>query len=331
MRIALNGLGRIGRCLTRLLCEHHGDSPLELVAINDVADFDILAHLLQFDSTHGRFGQAVSRQDDHLVVGTHRIQLLSEKQLSALPWRALDIDCVVECSGKFKQREQLQDHLDAGAQRVITSHPVADADLTVVYGVNHQLLDTQRIISNASCTTNCLAPLVQVLDQAFGVEQGFMTTIHAYTNDQNLIDKAHTDPLRARSAARSMVPTATGAAKAVGQVLPHLDGKLNGMAVRVPTDNVSLVDFHGLLHKEATIDSIHQAFREASAGALAGILEVNELPLVSVDFNHQPASCIVDCNQTAAMKQHVKVMAWYDNEWGFSHRLLDVLKYWQRA
>lgn len=327
MRIAINGLGRIGRCLTRLLTEPALASSVELVAINDLADFSVLTHLLQFDSTHGRFTYPVKLNDDTLLLNGRPVRLLAERDITRLPWRELGIDCVVECSGKFKTRTELARHVEAGATRVLASHPVEDADLTVVYGVNHRLLDKQPIISNASCTTNCLAPLVQVMDQAFGVEQGLMTTIHAYTNDQNLIDKAHSDPLRARAAAVSMIPTQTGAAKAVGKVLPHLAGKLDGMAVRVPTLNVSLVDFQGLLAKDASVAALHRAFHAAAEGALKGILELNELPLVSMDFNHTSASCIIDCAQTKVLHRQVKVMAWYDNEWGFSNRLADVLKY----
>lgn len=237
---------------------------------------------------------------------------------------------MIECTGKFKRHAKLSEHLEAGAKRVLVSHPVEDPDLTLVYGVNHQLLSQQRIVSNASCTTNCLAPLVQVLDQHAGLTQGLMTTIHAYTNDQNLIDKAHGDKLRARAAAVSMIPTSTGAARSVGKVLPHLDGKLDGMSVRVPTLNVSLVDFQGLLQKDTSVDAIHQAFRQACDNYPQGVLAINDLPLVSSDFNHHPASCIIDTAQTRLLGRQIKMMAWYDNEWGFSNRLADVLLYWQK-
>lgn len=329
MRIAINGLGRIGRSLVRLLHERRLTDRLELVAINDLADFSVLAHLLQFDSTHGRFGTSVSLDGDRLTVGDKSIQILACNDVSQLPWKKLNIDCVVDCSGKFKTRASLEKHCEAGAGRVIASHPVNDADLTVVYGLNHRQVTDQRVISNASCTTNCLAPLVQVLDEAFGVEQGLMTTIHAYTNDQNLVDKAHNDPLRARAAAVSMIPTSTGAARAVGKVLPQLAGKLDGMSVRVPVLNVSLVDFQGLLKTDTSIDAVHRAYQQAAYGPLKDILSVNELPLVSCDFNHQPYSCIVDANQTRLMGRQLKVMAWYDNEWGFSNRLVDLLLYCQ--
>jgi len=329
MRIAINGFGRIGRCLARIIHERNLTDRIQLVAINDLASFDILAHLLTWDSTHGRFQHPVTLQDQTLTIGQSTINLFAEPDISKLPWKDLGIDCVIECSGKFKQHARLAAHLEAGAQRVLVSHPVDDPDLTLVYGVNHQQLDKQRIVSNASCTTNCLAPLVQVLDQAFGLEQGLMTTIHAYTNDQNLIDKAHGDALRARAAAVSMIPTSTGAARSVGKVLPHLDGRLDGMSVRVPTLNVSLVDFQGLLQKDASVDDIHQAFRHACDSYPKGVLAMNDLPLVSSDFNHHPASCIVDTAQTRVMGKQVKMMAWYDNEWGFSNRLADVLLYWQ--
>lgn len=249
--------------------------------------------------------------------------------LEKLPWRELAPDLVFECSGRYKQRAQLQQHLDAGARRVLASYPVGDADAMVVYGVNHKILDdNQRIVSNASCTTNCLAPLVDVLDRNFTVKQGLMTTIHSYTNDQNLVDKAHGDLLRARAAAVNMIPTRTGAAQAVGKVLPHLAGRLDGMAVRVPTLNVSLVDLTLLLEQPATVEAIHNSLNNAAHGDLQGVLAMNHLALVSSDFNHQPYSCVVDTNHTRILEQQLKVLAWYDNEWGFSHRMLDVAAYW---
>lgn len=331
LRIAISGYGRIGRCLVWALHERGLADQVDVVAINDLADFDVLAHLTRFDSTHGRQGIPVRRDGDTLHLGPWRARLLSEKDPSRQPWADLGVDVVLECAGKLKARDSLVGHLEAGAQRVLASYPVADADLTTVYGVNHTQLNTNhRIVSNASCTTNCLAPVVQVLDQAFGFEQGQMTTIHAYTNDQNLVDKAHNDLYRARAAAVSMIPTKTGAAKAVGLVLPHLKGKLDGMAIRVPTLNVSMVDLHCQLKKEASVDDINQALRDAAEGPLKNILAVNELPLVSVDFNHQPASSIVDLAQTRVMGRQVKVMSWYDNEWGFTNRMLDVLLHMQQ-
>ena len=328
-RIAINGFGRIGRCIVRALQDHPASPRFELVAINDLADFTVLAHLLAFDSTHGRWTHSVHYDGSHLEIDGHRIPCFSRAELSTLPWASLKPDLVIEAAGKFKHRAELQHHLDAGAPRVLASYPVDDADAMVVYGVNHeQLTASQQIVSNASCTTNCLAPLVEVLDRAFTVRQGLMTTVHSYTNDQNLVDKAHGDLLRARAAAVNMIPTCTGAARAVGKVLPHLAGKLDGLAVRVPTLNVSLVDLTVTLEKPATIDAVHEALSNAAHGPLQGVLAINHLPLVSGDFNHQPYSCIVDINHTQQIGQQFKLLAWYDNEWGFSQRMLDVAATW---
>ena len=326
IRIAINGYGRIGRCVLRAIFERGLDGDIEIAAINDLTDFDLLTHLTRFDSTHGRFAEQVSRDGDSLDVGGRKIALYAEKDPARLPWKSLGVDVVLECSGRFKQRDQLQTHLDAGAPRVLASHPVADADRTVVYGVNHESLTAEdRIVSNASCTTNCLAPLVMALDEAFGLEQGQMTTIHAYTNDQNLLDKTHKDIYRARAAAINLVPTSTGAAKAVGLVLPHLKGKLDGMAVRAPVANMSMVDLHALLAREVTQEEVIDALRQAAAGKLKNVLAMNDLPLVSSDLNHRPESSIVDTDQIRAMGRQIKVMSWYDNEWGFTNRMLDVL------
>ena len=326
LRIAISGYGRIGRCLVRAIHERGLQNHFDLVAINDLEDFEILAHLTRFDSTHGRFAEPVGTSGNTMQIGTWRSKLLSEKDPSQQPWQELDVDVVIECSGKLKTRDALSGHLRAGGKRVLASYPVADADITVVYGVNHtHVTSTHRVISNASCTTNCLAPIVKVLDDNFGFEQGQMTTIHAYTNDQNLIDKAHGDIYRARAAAVSMIPTQTGAAKAVGLVLPHLKGKLDGMAVRVPTLNVSMIDLHCLLKKNTSVDDIHAALAQAAANDLQGVLALNDLPLVSVDFNHQPESSIVDTTNTRVQGKQVKVMSWYDNEWGFTNRMVDML------
>ena len=325
-RIAINGYGRIGRCLVWALYERGWQDRYEVVAINDLADMNVLAHLTRHDSTHGHFKEPVTLSGNQLGIGSWSVALSQERDPGKLPWQSLGVDVVIESSGKFKDRAGLQKHLDAGAGKVLATHPVGDADRTVVYGVNHQDITPQdTILSNASCTTNCLAPLAKVLDDAFGIEQGQMTTIHAYTNDQNLVDKAHDDLYRARAAAISMIPTRTGAASAVGLVLPHLKGKLDGMAVRVPTLNVSLVDLNCLLKTEVSAEVINDALRDAANGALKGILAVNEEPLVSVDFNHHPASSIVDLGQTRTMGRQAKLLSWYDNEWGFSNRLLDVL------
>ncbi|BAP14681.1 glyceraldehyde-3-phosphate dehydrogenase [Alcanivorax sp. NBRC 101098] len=329
IRIAINGFGRIGRCLVRALSEHPARERFELVAINDLADFNVLAHLLAFDTTHGRWPHPVHYDGQTMEINGLSVPCYAIADLEKLPWRELAPDLVFECSGRYKQRAQLQQHLDAGARRVLASYPVGDADAMVVYGVNHKILDdNQRIVSNASCTTNCLAPLVDVLDRNFTVKQGLMTTIHSYTNDQNLVDKAHGDLLRARAAAVNMIPTRTGAAQAVGKVLPHLAGRLDGMAVRVPTLNVSLVDLTLLLEQPATVEAIHNSLNNAAHGDLQGVLAMNHLALVSSDFNHQPYSCVVDTNHTRILEQQLKVLAWYDNEWGFSHRMLDVAAYW---
>ncbi len=329
IRIAINGFGRIGRCLVRALSEHPARERFELVAINDLADFNVLAHLLAFDTTHGRWPYSVHYDGDAMEIDGRRVSCFATTELNQLPWAELAVDLVLECSGRYKQHAQLQGHLDAGARRVLVSYPVDDADAMVVYGVNHDLLDDgQQIISNASCTTNCLAPLVDVLDRAFTVKQGLMTTIHSYTNDQNLVDKAHGDLLRARAAAVNMIPTGTGAAKAVGKVLPHLAGRLDGMAVRVPTLNVSLVDMTLLLEQPVTVDGVHESLSNAAHGGLQGILAMNHLALVSSDFNHLPYSCVVDTNHTRVLGPQLKLLAWYDNEWGFSHRMLDVAGYW---
>lgn len=330
LRVAISGYGRIGRCLVRAIHERGLEQQINVVAINDLEDFDILSHLTRFDSTHGRFNVDVERRGDNLHIGDWRARTLQQADPERQPWRELDIDVVIESSGKLKSRNALAGHLHAGAKRVVASYPVADADKTLVFGVNHDTLGSaDRVISNASCTTNCLAPLVKVLDDAFGFEQGQMTTIHAYTNDQNLIDKAHGDIYRARAAAVSMIPTSTGAAAAVGLVLPHLVGKLDGMAVRVPTLNVSMVDLHCRLSKTVDIDSVHSALLAAANGPMKGILALNDLALVSSDFNHQSESSIVDTAHTRIQGQQLKLLSWYDNEWGFTNRLVDVLLHQQ--
>jgi glyceraldehyde 3-phosphate dehydrogenase len=326
IRVAINGYGRIGRCLVRAIYERGLQEQIQVVAINDLTDFAVLAHLTRHDTTHGHFGVPVSLEDDTLKIGGWSVHLSKEKDPTKLPWKQYQVDIALECSGKFKTRDALTAHLNAGARRVLASFPVADADRTVVVGVNDTALQAEDlIVSNASCTTNCLAPLVKVLDDAFGFEQGQMTTIHAYTNDQNLIDKAHNDLYRARSATMSMIPTKTGAAKAVGLVLPHLKGKLDGMAIRVPTINVSMVDLHCLLRREVSAEEINAALRAAADGSLKGILGVNEEPLVSWDFNHNPLSSIVDLAQTRVMGRQAKLMSWYDNEWGFTERMVDMV------
>lgn len=325
LRIAINGYGRIGRCILRAVFEHDLQRKIQIVAINDIADFSLLAHLTQYDSTHGPFQASITQQKNTLIVNQQIIQLLSEPNSAKLPWQSLNIDVVMECSGKTFLRSDAAQHLQAGAKKVLVSHPMEDADKTVVYGVNHQQLTGEhRIISNASCTTNCLAPLAKVLNDSIGIVSGALTTVHAYTNDQHLLDQASSDAYRSRAATLSMIPSKTGAADAIAEVLPELAGKLSGMAIRVPTPNVSLLDFHFVPKQAVSAETINQHLQAAADGALNKILSVNQQPLVSVDFNHHPASCIVDAAQTQVTHGQAKVMAWYDNEWGFSNRMLDV-------
>ena len=330
LRIAINGYGRIGRNILRTLFERGLDKEIQIVAINDLSDAKILAHLTRFDSTFGRFSHDVQLQDEHLIIGEQSIRILKQPDATQLPWQALKVDVVLECTGRMKQRSQAEQHLHAGAQRVLLAHPMDSADLTVVYGVNHQQLQQQKIVSNASCTTNCLAPLAQALHKGVGIAQGMMTTIHAYTNDQNLLDKSHSDPYRARAAASSIIPTSTGAAKAIGLVIPELAGRLDGMAVRVPTQNVSLVDLSFIAERDTSTEEINQILMSAAVQLPEGVMECNQQPLVSCDFNGYPVSCVADLTQTRAQGKLVKVLAWYDNEWAFSNRMLDILGIWGR-
>ncbi|NLY13225.1 MAG: type I glyceraldehyde-3-phosphate dehydrogenase [Gammaproteobacteria bacterium] len=329
LRIAINGYGRIGRNILRTLFERGLHNKLQIVAINDLGDANTLAHLTRFDSTFGRFSHSVQLSGETLQVGNQSIRLLNQPDPVLLPWQQLGIDVVLECTGRMKQRHQVEQHLTAGARRVLLAHPLDSADLTVVYGVNHQLLGNQQIISNASCTTNCLAPLAQVLHQAIGIQQGMMTTVHAYTNDQNLLDKSHKDLYRARAAAQSIIPTSTGAAKAIGLVIPELAGRLDGMAVRVPTANVSLVDLSFIAERSTSTEEINHILTQGAEQFPPGVMECNEQPLVSCDFNGYPVSCVADLTQTRAQGQLVKVLAWYDNEWAFANRMLDVLTTWR--
>ena len=329
MKIAINGYGRIGRCIVWAIYENGLQDDIQIVAINDLADNTILAHLTRHDSTHGAFKADVQLSPDNntMNIDGNDILMLTEKDPLELPWDSLDVDIVFECTGLFKHRAQSEKHLQAGARKVLLSHPSVDADLTVVYGVNHQKIQPEhQIISNASCTTNCLAPLVKVINDKVGIEQGMMTTIHAYTNDQTLVDRAHSDPYRARSATQSMIPTMTGAAAAVGLVLPELVGKLDGVAVRVPTVNVSLVDFQFIVNHDTTRKGLNRMIKEAAMGDYKGIISYNKEALVSIDYNHNSASSIFDSLQTRVLGKQCKVMSWYDNEWGFSNRMLDVAK-----
>ncbi|ETF01198.1 glyceraldehyde-3-phosphate dehydrogenase [Advenella kashmirensis W13003] len=325
IRVAINGYGRIGRNVLRAHYEGGKKHDIEIVAINDLGDPKTNAHLTQYDTAHGRFPGTVTVDGDYMVINGDKIRVLANRNPAELPWGDLKVDVVMECTGFFTSKEKASAHLKGGAKKVIISAPGGkDVDATIVYGVNHQVLKaSDTVISNASCTTNCLVPLVQPLHEALGLETGLMTTIHAYTNDQVLTDVYHEDLRRARSATMSMIPTKTGAAAAVGLVLPELNGKLDGYSVRVPTINVSLVDLTFIAKRDTTVDEVNSILKKASEGALKGILDYNEAPLVSVDFNHNPASSTFDATQTKVSGKLVKVASWYDNEWGFSNRMLD--------
>jgi glyceraldehyde 3-phosphate dehydrogenase len=326
LRIAINGFGRIGRLIYR---QAFRDKAFEFVAVNDITDAPTLAHLLKYDSIHGRMDAKVEPTADSIRVDGKAIKVLAEKEPGKLPWKALGIDLVFEGTGKFTKGEQAKAHLDAGAKWVMITAPAKGVDLTVVYGVNEKSLDPgkHRIVSNGSCTTNCLAPVVKVVLEQFGIAHGLLTTIHAYTNDQRILDLPHKDLRRARAAGVSMIPTSTGAAKAMAEVFPQLKGKLDGLAVRVPTTDVSLVDFTFTAEKPVTADALNGAFRAAAAGPLKGILEVCEEPLVSIDFRGTTASSIVDALSTMAIGERTgKVFSWYDNEFGYAARCVDVAK-----
>ena len=323
--VAINGYGRIGRNVLRALYERPElNGKIQVVAINDLGAAEMNVHLTQFDTTHGRFNQPVSVDEDHLIIGSDRIRMLSERDPKQLPWEQLSVDIVFECTGLFTDREAARRHIAAGAKRVLVSAPGQHMDATVVYGINHTTLtEVDVIVSNASCTTNCLAPIAKALNDSIGIEQGLMTTIHAYTNDQNLSDVAHSDPYRARAAAHSMIPTKTGAAAAIGLVMPELQGKLDGLAVRVPTLNVSLVDLTFTASISTSADEINAIMLRAAESDQFGVLDFNTQPLVSIDFNHNSYSSNFDANHTRVQDRLVKVLAWYDNEWGFSNRMLD--------
>jgi glyceraldehyde 3-phosphate dehydrogenase len=326
LKVGINGFGRIGRNVLRALYESGRTGEIQVVAINDLGDAATNAHLLQYDTAHGRFRFEVGVDGDSLTVGSDRIKVLAERDPSKLPWAALGVDLVMECTGLFTSKAKAGAHLAAGAKKVLISAPGgSDVDATIVYGVNHQTLKaSDTVVSNASCTTNCLAPLAKVLHDRIGIVHGLMTTVHAYTNDQVLTDVYHSDLRRARSATMSQIPTKTGAAAAVGLVLPELNGKLDGFAMRVPTINVSVVDLTFVAARATSKDEIDAAVAEAAEGALKGILGVNRKPLVSIDFNHDPRSSIYDAGLTKVIDGTlVKVCAWYDNEWGFSNRMLD--------
>lgn len=326
IRVAINGYGRIGRNILRAHYEEGKNHDIEIVAINDLGDAATNAHLTQYDTAHGRFPGDVSIEGENLVVNRDKIKVIAERNPSELPWSQLKVDVVLECTGFFASKEKASAHIQAGAKKVVISAPGGkDVDATIVYGVNHESLTAEdEVISNASCTTNCLAPVVKALNDSVGVVNGLMTTIHAYTNDQVLTDVYHEDLRRARSATMSMIPTKTGAAAAVGLVLPELNGKLDGFAMRVPTINVSVVDLSFVSKRATSVEEINQTIKTASQGKLKGILEYSDGPLVSVDFNHNPASSIFDATLTKVSEGTlVKVCSWYDNEWGFSNRMLD--------
>ncbi len=327
VRIAINGYGRIGRNILRAAYEAGRQREFRIVAINDLGDVQTHAHLTRYDTTHGKFPGTVQCDEDSIIVDGDRIRVFAERDPANLPWGELEIDVVQECTGLFASKEKASAHLRAGAARVVISAPAGqDVDATVVYGVNHeQLCARHTVISNASCTTNCLAPVVKVLHEHIGVLSGLMLTVHAYTNDQVLTDVCHSDLRRARSATMSMIPTRTGAAAAVSQVLPELTGRLDGYAVRVPTNNVSLIDLGFRAARETSVTEINEVLRQASLeGPLYGVLSYNEEPLVSVDFNHDPASAVFDSTQTRVIDGTLaRVLAWYDNEWGFSNRMID--------
>jgi glyceraldehyde 3-phosphate dehydrogenase len=320
IRVAINGYGRIGRCVLRSIFEYHRQNELEVVAINDLSGIENTAHLTRYDTTHGRFPFEIATEGNMLLVNGHGIQITAERNPLNLPWKELNIDLVLECTGHFTERSAAMQHITAGAKKVLISAPGKNADATIVYGVNdHILKASDTIVSNASCTTNCLAPVVKPLNDALGIEQGLLNTIHAYTNDQMLLDASHKDLHRARAAAHNIIPTKTGAAAAVGLVLPELAGKLDGFATRVPIINVSVIDLTFTSGRATTVEEVNNIMRKAKNPTLL----INEEPLVSSDFNHNPASAIFDTTQTKVLGNLVKVVAWYDNEWGFSSRMLD--------
>ncbi len=324
VRVAINGFGRIGRNILRAIYES-GRKDIEVVAINDLGPVETNAHLLRFDSVHGRFPHEVKVEGDSIVIGKNKIKVTAERDPSKLPWKDLGVDIAMECTGIFTAKDKASAHLTAGAKRVLVSAPADGADMTVVYGVNHDKLTKDHVVvSNGSCTTNCLAPVAKVINDLVGIETGFMTTIHAYTGDQPTLDTMHKDLYRGRAAAMSMIPTSTGAAKAIGLVLPELKGKLDGVAIRVPTPNVSVIDLKIVAKKETTAKDVNEAMKRAAAQELKGILGTTDAPNVSIDFNHDPHSSTFHIDQTKVMNGTlVRVLSWYDNEWGFSNRMAD--------
>jgi len=325
VRVAINGFGRIGRLVLRAIVET-GRKDLEVVSVNDLGPVETNAHLLRYDSTHGRFPIDVTTEPDAMIIGGKRVKVTAIRNPAELPHKDLGVDIALECTGIFASKEKASAHLAAGAKRVLISAPAAGVDITVCYGVNHEKLNKDHVVvSNASCTTNCLAPLAKVLHDSVGIDKGFMTTVHSYTNDQPSLDQLHKDLYRGRAAASSMIPTSTGAAKAVGLVLPELNGRLDGVSIRVPTANVSVVDFKLVTKRATSIDEINQAMKAAATGAMKGVLDIVDEPLVSSDFNHNPASSSFCLDQTKVVDGNLaRVMSWYDNEWGFSNRMADM-------
>ncbi len=328
VRVAINGFGRIGRLVYRAFLES-GRKDIDIVAINDLGDAKANAYLLKYDSVHGSTCFDVRAEDDYIIAGDYKTKVIAQRDPTQLPWKEMDIDIVMECTGIFTAKEKAMVHINAGAKRVLVSAPSQGADKTIVYGVNQSTLTAEDlVVSNASCTTNCLAPVAYVLDKEFGIEQGFMTTIHSYTNDQKILDQVHKDLYRSRAAAMSMIPTSTGAAKAVGLVLPQLAGKLDGVSVRVPTPDVSMVDANLIMKRPVTREEVNAAMEKYANGELKGVLGYNTDPLVSIDFTHNPHSSTFDANGTKVMGgTQLRVMSWYDNEWGFSNRMLDTAAY----
>ncbi|MCS7120898.1 MAG: type I glyceraldehyde-3-phosphate dehydrogenase [Nitrososphaerota archaeon] len=326
IRVAINGFGRIGRLLFRAAIEKKAD--IDFVAINDIGNAKTMAHLLKYDSVHGPAPFDVKAESDGIVVNGKKIPLLNQRDPAQLPWKEMDVYLAIESTGQFTDRENASKHLQAGAKKVLISAPAKNPDITIVLGVNDKAYDPKKhvIISNASCTTNCVAPVTKVLDENFGVKTGLMTTAHAYTNDQRILDLVHSDLRRARAGALNIIPTTTGAARAVGEVLPRLAGKLNGLALRVPVPNVSIVDLTAVLERSVSVEEVNKVFKEAAEGELKGILAYTEEPLVSSDFNHSTYSAIVDGLSTMTIENLVKVLAWYDNEWGFSCRMVELIE-----
>lgn len=333
IKVAINGYGRIGRNILRAVYESNYRDQIEIVAINDLGDVEVNEYLTKYDSVHGKFRGTVSREGQDLVINGDKIRVIAERDPNKLPWKDLNVDVVLECTGLFTSKKTASAHINAGAKKVIISAPAGtDVDATIVFGVNDKTLKaSDTVISNASCTTNCIAPMVKVLHEAIGVVEGLMTTVHSYTNDQRLIDVYHPDIRRSRSATQSMIPTKTGAAAAVGLVIPELAGKLDGFAVRVPTINVSLIDFTFQSKRQTTEKEINEIMKKASENEFKGLMDYCDEPLVSIDFNHNPVSCSFDSTLTKVIGSTVKVLGWYDNEWGFSNRMLDTTLAMMRA